>query len=163
MNILNPTSGFPAWGSNKGTENPQGIWPWGWVGFDDGLPEDWGKQRLWSWRAQTKFCAHQEERSRDPTGDWTKTTCLCWMASCGPVCQQRPTTGTGALEGPPWHKSLGVHHLSNHRPHRPQGWVASGQITTREGVQPHSSAGNWIKAFTEQGPAHLSKTQFSPC
>ena len=33
-----------------------------------GLPQDWGKQRLQSWRAQTKFCAHQdsEERSSDP-------------------------------------------------------------------------------------------------
>ena len=33
-----------------------------------GLPEDRGKQRLQSWRAQTKFCLHQdpEERSSDP-------------------------------------------------------------------------------------------------
>jgi len=35
------------------------------------LPQDWGKQRLQSWRAQTKPCMHQdsEERSSDPTGD----------------------------------------------------------------------------------------------
>ena len=25
---------IPAWGSNKGTENPQGTWPWGPAGFD---------------------------------------------------------------------------------------------------------------------------------
>ena len=34
MKVLNPTSGFPAWGSNKGTWNPLGIWPWGPAGFD---------------------------------------------------------------------------------------------------------------------------------
>ena len=34
VKVLNPTSGFPAWGSNKGTWNPQRIWPWGPIGFD---------------------------------------------------------------------------------------------------------------------------------
>ena len=35
------------------------------------LPQDWGKQRLHSWRAHTNSCAHQDpgERSSDPTGD----------------------------------------------------------------------------------------------
>ena len=28
VKVLNPTSGFPAWESNKGTGNSQGIWPW---------------------------------------------------------------------------------------------------------------------------------------
>ena len=43
-----------------------------------GLPQDWGKQRLQSWKAQTKSCMHQdpEERSRDPTGDWIKISLL---------------------------------------------------------------------------------------
>ena len=42
-----------------------------------GLLEEWVKQRLWYWRAQTKFCAHQdaEERSSDPTGDWDESIC----------------------------------------------------------------------------------------
>ena len=32
-----------------------------------GLPEDWGIQRLQSWRAQTNFCLHQDpEKSSDP-------------------------------------------------------------------------------------------------
>ena len=41
------------------------------------LPQDWGKQRIQSWRAQTKFCVHQdpEERSSDPIRNWSKTTC----------------------------------------------------------------------------------------
>ena len=33
MKVLNPMSGFPTRGSNKGTGNPQGIWPWRPVGF----------------------------------------------------------------------------------------------------------------------------------
>ena len=40
-----------------------------------GLPEDWKKQRLKSWRAQTKSCTRQdpEQKSSYSTGDWTKT------------------------------------------------------------------------------------------
>ena len=34
MKVLNPTSGFPAWGSDKGTGDPHGIWPWRPAGFD---------------------------------------------------------------------------------------------------------------------------------
>ena len=34
VKVLNPTSGFPAWGSSKGTGNPQGIWHWRPAGFD---------------------------------------------------------------------------------------------------------------------------------
>ena len=32
-----------------------------------GLPEDWGRQRLQSWKAQTNFRLHQDpEKSSDP-------------------------------------------------------------------------------------------------
>ena len=34
MKVLNPPSGFPAWGSGKGPGNPQGIRLWRPVGFD---------------------------------------------------------------------------------------------------------------------------------
>ena len=35
------------------------------------LPEDWGKQRLYSWSTQTKPSEHQDsgERGSDPTGN----------------------------------------------------------------------------------------------
>lgn len=32
--VLSPTWGFPAWGSDKGTGNPQGTWPWWPAGLD---------------------------------------------------------------------------------------------------------------------------------
>ena len=64
------------------------------------LPGDGGKQRLQSWRAQTKFCTHQdpEERSSDLTGDYL----LMLGDPCGGTGQQGLTTGMEALEGPPW-------------------------------------------------------------
>ena len=34
MKVLKLMSGFPAWESNKGTGNPQGIWPWRPARFD---------------------------------------------------------------------------------------------------------------------------------
>ena len=34
MKVLNPTSGLPAWWSDKRIGNRQEIWPWGPVGFD---------------------------------------------------------------------------------------------------------------------------------
>ena len=34
VKVWKPMSGFPAWGPNKGTGNPQVIWSWSTVGFD---------------------------------------------------------------------------------------------------------------------------------
>ena len=67
------------------------------------LAEDWGKQTLQSWTAETKFCRHQEPEKRisDPIGDWTKTTCKYWRASCGDVGQQGLTTGLTTLRACP--------------------------------------------------------------
>ena len=41
-----------------------------------GLAQDWGKQRLYSCRTQTKCCVQQDsgERSNDHTGDWIRPT-----------------------------------------------------------------------------------------
>ena len=77
-----------------------------------GFPQDWGKQRLHSCRAQAKPCVHQEpgERSSDPTGDWAKPTCECWRVSWGGEGRQWLATGTGTpaaavLGGDPWCES----------------------------------------------------------
>ena len=34
MKVLDPMSDFPAWGPDKGTGSPEGIWPWGPAGSD---------------------------------------------------------------------------------------------------------------------------------
>ena len=67
VKILSPTSGFPAWGSRKGTGNPQETWPWGQQDLMTGLPQDWGNQRLHSSRAQTKLvCTKTQQKGPVP-------------------------------------------------------------------------------------------------
>ena len=95
--VLGPTTDFPAWGSGKGTKNPQGIWLWRPVGFDYTTYTGLGETD--SWRAQTKPCAHQdpEERSTNPTGDWPRLACECPAVSGGGVGRWWPTAGSVAL------------------------------------------------------------------
>ena len=64
----------------KGSEphiglNPQGIRPCRPVGFDYRTSTGLGKQRLHSWRAETKPCVHKDSggRCNDPTGDRART------------------------------------------------------------------------------------------
>ena len=67
----------------------------------------------------------------------------------------------GALEGPPWCKVSCRSPLSLHRACRPQGWVTSGQTTTREGVQSHPSVENWIKALLSKALPTRARPSFS--
>ena len=60
MKVLKTTSGFPAWDLTKGLGIPRESE--GQRGLIIGLPQDWGKQRLQSWRAQTKSCTHQTQK-----------------------------------------------------------------------------------------------------
>ena len=66
----------------------------------------------------------------------------------------------GALEGPPWCKVSWRSPLSLHRACRPQGWVTSGQTTTREGVQSHPSVENWIKALLSKALPTRARPSF---
>ena len=76
------------------------------------LPQNWGKQRLHSWRVQTKSCVCQDpgERNGHLTEDYLLSAGGC------PVGWPWLTAGMGALAaavqgGAPWHMSpLGVHH-----------------------------------------------------
>lgn len=62
-------------GPDKGTGNPQGIWPWSPVGFDY-RSEDWGKQRLQSYRAQTNFACTKTRRRGAVTSQETEPKLL---------------------------------------------------------------------------------------
>ena len=57
--------------------------------------------------------------------------------------------------------SLGGCHKPVHTAHTPEGQVASGQKTTREGVQTHPSADNWIKALVSKALPTRTRTSFS--
>ena len=64
-------SGFPPWGPNNGLGIPRESEFKGQRDLITRLLQDWGKENLQSWQAQTKPCTHQdsEERSSDLTGD----------------------------------------------------------------------------------------------
>ena len=57
--------------------------------------------------------------------------------------------------------SLGGCHKPDQTAHIPEGRVASGQKITREGVQTHPSADNWIKALVSKALPTRTRTSFS--
>ena len=68
-----------------------------------------------------------------------------------------------------WHASIhgvtkswtGLSDFTELRAHRPQGRVASGQTNTREIMQPHLSAGNWIKVLLSNTLPTRARPSFS--
>ena len=140
MKVLNPTSGFPAWGSDKGLRIHRESAREGQWSLVLGLPEDWGKQRLQSWRAQTKFCTlrHRGE-GQWPHGRRKQNYLLVLEVLPRP----RGCRSAGA-HCRNWKVPVGVNTLGIHHQPCDRAW---GQTTTRERVQPHPSADNWIKAL----------------
>ena len=153
-------SEFPAWGPDKGTGNPEGIWPWG----PDHRPSTGLGEAETPVLEGTHTILHAPRlrgEEQGPTGDWSKPTCWCWRASLGGVGWQGRPQRAGALEGLPWHKPSWRLPLTRPRSCRPEGWVTSDQTTTREGVLPRPSANNWMKALLSRC-CPQSKTQFFP-
>ena len=66
-------------GSASGGGVPTAIDFEGQWGSTAGAPQDWGKQRLHSWRAHTRT----QGKSGDSTGAWARITCWSWKVSCG--------------------------------------------------------------------------------
>ena len=161
MKVLNPTSGFPAWGSDKGTGNPQGSGLEGQWDLIIGLSEDWGKQRLQSWRTQTKPSERQdsEERSNDPRrlnqNYLLVLEGLLWRCGSGGARHRARALAATVWECPPWHKPSWRLPLTGPQP---TGWVTSGQKATRGGVKPHHCQIIGLKLYwarscqTEQDP-----------
>ena len=56
---------FPTWGSGKGTENPQGIWFWRPVGFENRTSSGLGKQTLGGHK-QNLVHTRSQEKETDP-------------------------------------------------------------------------------------------------
>ena len=149
-----PRSGFPAWGSRKWTRRSQGIWHWRPEGSDCRTSTGLGKQRLGSWRAQTKpvFTRTEDKGAVTPQDIEPHLPGSIWGSP-------EVWVGRGSLRGRGhwrWQTSevllgslspLGSHHQPYHRPCRLQGWVTLGQTTNREGVQPHPRADNCIKGL----------------
>ena len=80
----------PAWGSDKGTGNPQGIWPLGPVVFDYRISRGLRVTEAPVLEAHTKFGTYQHGRLNQ--------NYLLYRAFCRSVGQQGLTTGMGALD-----------------------------------------------------------------
>ena len=93
------TSGFPAWGSNKGTKNYQGIWLWRPVGFDCRISTGLGETETPHLEGGKNKTKHQDPRERncDPTGDWIRLTSVgkalveSWVKAWVPIHVNRST------------------------------------------------------------------------
>ena len=135
-----------------------------------GFPQDWNRQRLWSWRTQTKSCSHQnpEERSNDPIGDLIKKKKLI------------------VLEDLLWkHLSAGAHHSNkatrSSSPGRTPFVLALLEATINPTIVPvdpkagspqakqftgsatHPSTDNWIKALLSKALPTRVRPSFSQC
>ena len=79
------------------------------------LPQGWGKQRLWSWKAQTKSCAHQnpEERSVSPQETKSKLPAnvggLLWRHDLAGLTTEKRAMTVAVLDC-----SLGISPLGGH-------------------------------------------------
>ena len=61
VKVLSFTSGSPAWGSGNGRrKRTRGSAFEGQRDLITGIPQDWGKQKLHSWRVHIRSCAHQD-------------------------------------------------------------------------------------------------------
>ena len=69
MNFLNTTSGFPAWGSDKGSRNPQGIWPQRPVGFTYRTSTGLGETSEFGEHKQNLARTKTQKKSSDSTRD----------------------------------------------------------------------------------------------
>ena len=126
-----------------------------------GFPQDWLKQRLHSWRAQTNLVHAKNQRKGAVIPQETEQDlpASVGVSSVGMWVGRGSPQEWGHRQQQSVKASLGVNPLGNHHQpyHIAQDWVASGQKTTREGGQPHSSADNWIKALLSK--AMLTKTR----
>ena len=142
-----PRSGFPDWGSDKRPGNPQGIWLWGPAGFDYISSRELRETDTPVLEGTNKILypsrpRGEEQRPLATAGHWPKLP-----ASTG---------------GPPGEVWVGKDSPLGRGTERPEGWVLSGQTTTREEVQCQPSADNWIKALLSKalptrprpGPSH---------
>ena len=167
VTVLSPTSGFPNGGPGMGEGIPresdfEGQWD-----LTAGLRQDWGKQRLHSWRAHTKQCAHWDPGEGAVTPQETEPELPASVG--GSLAEVGDGCGTPWGQGH-WQKKFQEILLGMspprvcHQPHQRACsilcWVASGQTTNREGTQPHPSADKQIKVLLSS--AHQSNTQLYP-
>ena len=132
-------------------------------GLTTKIPQDWGIQKLDSWRAYTGSCMHLDpgEKSGDFIRNWAWLTYQCLRVSC-----EGGWGSCGSLWGQGhwrwWFQWVligvgplgGQHFLTKTWPHptacRLQCWDASGQTTNRTWTQLHPSVDKLLKVFVNK-------------
>ena len=118
-------SDFPAWGPNKETGNPQGMWPWRPAEFDYRTSRGLGERETsileGTNKTQRRGAVIPQETEPKLSANVGGSPVEAWASRASPQ-------GLGHWKVPfgitlPWSCRL-------------QGWVASGQTTIREGAQP---------------------------
>ena len=146
VKILSPTSGFPGWGSRKGTGNPQETWPWRPAGFDDRTSTRLRETETSLYKGTNKTCVHQDSQKGAVPPLETEPDLPANVVG-SPVEAWLPK-GWGHWRQESWKVSFGVSPLGGHlypyhRASRLHGCITSGQ---QVGGKPLPLAGNWIKA-----------------
>ena len=141
VKILGPTTDFPTWGSDKGTEYPQGIWLWRSAGFDYKTFTGLKKQSLLKGtnktlsapRTQEKGAVTPQETEPDLPASVQESPAEAWVNSGLPWSQrhwlQQSWEPQHAGVSPFWRR-LPLMPLPHHS-------LASGHITGREHSPTH--------------------------
>ena len=147
---------FPASESDKGTGNPQRTWPGRKVGFQGNRDSSTGghKQNFAHTKTQRKGAVNPQETEPKLPASVAGPPVEMWVAWVG--------RGSPQEQGH-WKVPLGInlefHHQPYQRVHRPHGWVASGQTTTREEGNP---ANQQILGLSKALPTR-TRPSFSHC
>ena len=157
--VLEPTTDFPAWGTGKGIENPQGILLWRPVGFDcrtyTGLEKHTRgghKQNLLHTRTQEKGAVTPQETDPHLAVNVQESLVKAWVMKHVAYGRVGGTECSSACMGPLEGGRHYLHYL-NHN-------LVSGQTTGRKHSPAHQKKKKKKdKTFTEHGLSHQNKTQ----
>ena len=140
--VLEPTTGFSTWESDKGTENPPGNLSLKAVGFDY-RTSTLRKQTLGGHKKKPYVKPGPRRKSSDPTRDWARFSCECPGVSSRDMTPQWPVVRSGTLNTAvlgavaccynTWTRSL--------LPPLPLPYFGL-RPNYREGIQPHQLAEN---------------------
>ena len=127
------------------------------------FPQDWGKQRLQSWRTQTKPSERQdsEERSNDPRrlnhNYLLVLEGLLWRCGSGGARHRARALAAAVWECPPWHKPSWRQQLTGPQP-TGLGRLRPTSYQGRSETPPLPD--NWIKALLSKTLSNRARPSF---
>ena len=172
MKILNPMSGFPAWESDKGTGNPQGIWPWRPAGFDYNTSTGLGETEtpVLEWKYKTLHASRLRRKEQWPHRRLSQNYLLVlegllWRHGSTGAHHRDGGTGSCSPGRLPWVLTLLVVTINpkmeptDHRAHR--ACLSQAKKITRKGAKPHPPADNCIKALLSKALSTRAGSSYS--